>query len=177
MKKMILIGLILAVAVVMSGCGAMRYDIKPEMKSEILLAKQTKKVALTLRYYQPSMIRPLISRDENTHPNIEQIDAGTKFLNLVKEELRNKGFIVSSNAGINIEIGFAYKKGIILIHTGVIATRWKVFYKNDPFLEITDFKLLSIGGFTVGIFTEEKGKQLAQLIVENFNNELEKIEK
>ena len=175
MKKFVLIGLILAVAVVVSGCGVTRYDIKPEMKSEILLAKQTKEVALTLRYYQPTLIRPLITRDDNVHPDTEQIDAGTKFLNLVKEELRNKGFVVSSNAGINIEVGFAYRKGILLITSSSIATRWKGFYKNDPLFEISDFKLLSIliGG---GTFTEEKGKQLAQSIVEEFKNELEKIE-
>lgn len=176
MKKIVLIGLILAVVVVLaSGCGATRYDIKPEMKSEILLAKQTKEVALTLRYYQPTIFRPLITRDENTQPDTEQIDAGIKFLNFVKEELRNKGFVVNSNAGINIEVGFAYRKGILLITTGSIATRWKGFYKNNPLFEISDFKLLStlIGG---GVFTEEKCKQLAQGIVEEFKNELEKIE-
>ena len=176
MKKIALIGLVLALAVLAGGCGTTRYDVKPEMKSEILLAKQTKEVALTLKYYQPSIIRPLITREENSNPDTEQIDAGTKFLNLVKEELRNKGFIINSNAAISIEIGFAYRKGTLFITNGSIATRWKGFYKNNPLFEISDFKLLGpiFGG---GGFTEEKGKQLAQHIVEDFNNELEKIEK
>jgi len=175
MKKILLISLVLLAAVLASGCGVTRYDIKPEMKSEILLAKQTKEVALTLKHYQPSLIRPLISRDENINLDAEQIDAGKKFFNLVQEELKNKGFVVNSSAGINIEVGIAYRKGIILITTGSIATRWKSFYKNNLLFEITDFKLLST--FGGGIFTEEKGKQLAQSIVEDFNNELEKIEK
>lgn len=167
MKKILLIGLILAVAVLASGCGATRYDIKPEMKSEILLAKQTKEVALTMRYYQPTIFRPLITRNENMHPDTEQTDAGKKFFNLVKEELKNKEFIVSSSARVNIEVGFAYKKGITLIHTGFIVTRWNVSYKNYSLFEMVDNKNLSFWP-TGEIFTEEKGKELAQSIVEKF---------
>lgn len=174
MKKFVLIGLIFLLAVVASGCGATRYDIKPEIKSEILLAKQTKEVSLTPKYYRYTLIVPLISRGENINPDVEQTDAGKKFLNLVKEELRNKGFIVSSSARVNIEVGFAYKKGITLIHTGFIATRWKVSYKDYSLFEMVDSKNLSFWP-TGEVFTEGKGKELAQSIVEKFSEEFKEL--
>ncbi|HCL80992.1 MAG TPA: hypothetical protein DHW81_01800 [Nitrospiraceae bacterium] len=171
MKRFLLIGLLLLIAVLASGCSVTRYDVRPETKSAILLEKQTKEVALTLKYYDSSILRPLISREENTKPDAEQIVAGKKFFSFVKEELGRRGFVASSNAKIGIEVGFAYRKGIILITAGSIASRWKVSYGNTASIfDIADFKLLSVMGG--GSFTEEKARELAKSMAEEFIKEL-----
>jgi len=162
------------------GCAATRYDIKPEMRGEILKAKEAKQVSLVFKYYEHKFIRPLIGTTENLSPDAEEIEAGKKFLEIVKEELKNRGFSINGNPSlshqlIDIEMGFAYKKSIPLVTTGSIATRWKVAFKNTPLFEIADFKLLAVLTGIGGVFSEEKGKELAKLIVDQFIEELEEM--
>jgi hypothetical protein len=61
------------------------------------------------------------------------------------------------------------------VTTGSIATRWKVAFKNTPLFEIADFKLLAVLTGIGGTFSEEKGKELANLITNQFIAELESI--
>jgi len=169
---------------VIGGCAVKavttRYDIGPEMKGEIFKAKEAKQMSLTFKYYKHQWPRPMISTSENISPDAEQIKVGEKFFEIVKEELKNRGFSMNdisfqSSPMINVEIGFMYNKSIPLVTTGSIATRWKVAFKNTPLFEIADFKLLAVLTGIGGTFSEEKGKELANLITNQFIAELESI--
>jgi hypothetical protein len=178
MKKMNIITAFLFIIFYLTGCATTRYDIKPEVRSEILRHKETKQVSLILKYYKHQVIRPMISRSENPSPDPTEIEIGKKFFGIVKSELKNQGFNVDNNSSqkINVEMGFNYKKGIPLLTTGYIATRWKVNFKQTPIFEIADFKLLADRIFAIdGVYKMKKGEELATLIVKRFIEELEGI--
>ncbi len=165
MKKLVLIGLILAMAVVVSGCAAKigGTSIRPTNENNLEEIREAltenKTIYYKVVYCEDGWLNWSIVKEPMANPDEITKKAGEMFVKKTEELFKERGFILKrtdnfspSSPNVQIEIRISARdmqKRILFVPTGEqtvigVGTRWFVYYhtNNNP-LELYDYQLKS----------------------------------